>query len=103
VVVNVTGPEVLGPRLPPLTVQVTLPPPVAGLGAPDMIAVRSAPSLMVVFWVRLLLPELTSPSVVVAVTRAFTVLVVAAVVRSTAVIVRIGPAVGAAKVPSSVG
>ena len=89
-VVKVTGPEVLGPRLLPLTVQVTMPPPVAGLGAPDITAVKSAPSLIVVFCGSELLPVWTSGLVVEMLTRLFKVRPVAAVVRSTAVMVRTG-------------
>src|SRR5450432_2628043 len=97
------APELLGPMLLPLTVQVTSAPPTTGSGAPTMVADRSAPLLIVVFWLSVLLPRLLSLSLVVTVTVLARVVTVAPVVRSTTVIVRTGPGVGAASVPSRVG
>ena len=98
-----TAPELFGPRLLPLTVHVTLPAPVAGSGAPVIVAERSAPLLIVVFWLSELLARLVSASVVDTVTVLVSVVTLVPVVLTMTVMVSIGPAVGEASVPSSVG
>ena len=87
----------------PLTVHVTLAPPVAGLGAPLIDAERSAPLFTVVFWLSELFERLVSASVVETVTVLVSVTTLLPVVLTTTVIVSMGPAVGDASVPSSVG